>query len=104
MKYVEYSKEGQFFGEAMEPLTSANLEHYKKNHGEEKAEGYLQAIKDMQITLADILGPRTNGKTGFPNSGHIVKEYIKKLYAHNQSFLSSLNQETDKSNIINPTI
>ncbi|WP_406825447.1 hypothetical protein [Pedobacter sp. KACC 23697] len=93
--YADYSKDGEFFGEMAAPITEKNFQEYKSIHGEEKAAGYLQAIKDFQ---AEFVAIRYRGTP--PR----VRNYLDKLIEHNAEFLKGFNSVSDASSKDKPRI
>lgn len=100
-KYVDFFKEGKFFGEDNEPLNVEAFERYKSKYGNDRAEGYYEAVKDFSNEIGFILGCYNGqglheGATHY-TTPHVVKAYIEKLYNHNITFLNRIYKVESKT-------
>jgi hypothetical protein len=53
--FNDYAENGELLQTRDEPVSAENLERYIKEHGIEKAQGYLEAVRDMTKLLQNCL-------------------------------------------------
>lgn len=68
-----------------EVISTESFQRYKAQFGNERAEGYLQAIRDFKEALSDIIFPR--------NLDGVNKKMtrIENFHMHNYDFLKSMD-------------
>jgi hypothetical protein len=87
MPLIKYFAEnGKLLETRDETLNPNNLEHYIKQNGIEKAEGYIEALKDIKKQFDSFI--TIHGTTTYRyNSPHKIKRETIKVYEEKEAFL-----------------
>ena len=81
-------------GEQGQLTSDADFAQYVEEHGEEQAIGYLKAMNDFTAYAEVILGGGYC-RDGVPDSGHMVRKFLRELVDHNKTFLRTKSKEFD---------
>jgi hypothetical protein len=115
VRYADYEEKGKFFGNLNSPISLENFERYKEKYGEERALGYLEAIRDFTHEFGLMQNTIPNERHTYhhtdiahrigPAPSHIALTDFRK---HNLKFLENFdtpdNSSIDNKNTFTPVI
>ncbi len=94
--YIQFKKE-MFLGKQGIEIDEPMFKAYVEKYGEQSAIGYLHAVSDFNAHAEVMLGGGYC-RNGIPESGHMVRKFLREFVDHNKEFLKS-HQPNPNSNL-----